>query len=136
MATAVSPARPVARAPAETDAIVTLLRELVAGQADLSAKLDTLLSRLPPGPRDDADEALIRVIASVAGDLPFTAAALWRRRAVNLALASALENSDLDSPKQIGRMLRRCEGCDVDGVRILRVGATREGLVWRASLQE
>jgi hypothetical protein len=102
----------------------------------LEARVRELERRLAPhGPRDATDEALVRVIASVAGDLPFTAAALWRRRAVDRALASALENCDLDSPKQIGKAVRRCEGRNVGGIVMQRVGANREGIIWRV-LQE
>ena len=113
--------------------IVGLLRELGAGQKRLEAQMATLTTRLAPGPRDHTDAALVGIIAAVAGGLPFTSAALWRRRAVDPTLAAAVLGADLDSARQLGKFLRRLEGRDVDGVRITCVGMDREGKIWRAA---
>jgi hypothetical protein len=121
-----------------SDAIetVSLLRELITRQVAIEAKLDILL-RLAPGPRDQGDVALVGIIATVARGLPFTAAALWRRRvAGDAALAEAFATCDIENPKQLGKLLRRLEGRDVDGIRLCRVGTNREGIVWHARVQE
>jgi hypothetical protein len=121
----------------EAPAVELLLRELVAGQRALDAKVDVLLARLAPGPRDGGDVALGGIIATVSRGLPITAAALWRRRiAGDLALAEALATCDIENPKQLGKLLRRLEGRDMSGVRLCRVGENREGIVWQARVQE
>ena len=74
----------------------------------LKRRVIELEQRLAPhGPRDAADDALMRVIASVAGDLPFTAAAVWRRRAVNRR-SPPHSSSAISSPRS--RSAECCEG--------------------------
>ena len=117
------------------DESLALLHELIAGQRALAAKLDLLLAR--SGPRDRGDVALVGLIAAISRGLPFTAAALWRRRvAGDEALAAALATADIENTKQLGKLIRRLEGRDVDGVRLVRVGANREGIIWVARVQE
>ncbi|MBA3884282.1 MAG: hypothetical protein H0X67_00965 [Acidobacteria bacterium] len=118
------------------DALVAALNSLDRQVATLTATVAALMALRAPGPRDRADKALVGALAVSTRGLSFTAAAVWRHRAVDEALADALEQADVDSPRQLGRLLRRVEGRTVDGVRIARVGADREGLIWRASLQE
>ena len=103
---------------------------------ELRQRVAQLEARLSPGPRDQADVTLASTIAASACGLPFTAAALWRRRAVDPALTEALVASDVDSPRQLGKLLRRLEGRDIEGVCFARVGINREGLVWIATLRE
>ncbi len=102
----------------------------------LMARVDAFTARRSPGPRDHADVVLVGVLTTSTRGLSFTTAAVWRHRAVDVALAAALAHADVDSPRQLGRLLRRVEGQDVDGVRLARVGVNREGIIWRASLQE
>ena len=102
----------------------------------LTALLDAFSARRSPGPRDHVDVALVGVLTTSTRGLSFTTAAVWRHRVVDEALAAALRHADIDSPKQLGRLLRRLEGRAVHGIRIARVGADREGIIWRASLQE
>lgn len=103
---------------------------------EINAKLDLLLARLAPGPRDQGDVALVGIIAAASRGLTFTSVALWRHREVDPALADALANADLESPRMLGKLLRRVESRDVGGVRILCVGMHRDGKVWRAEVQE
>ena len=105
-------------------------------QEALRATVNALVAQRAPGPRDHADVALVAVLTTSTRGLSFTTAAVWRHRVVDEALAAALRHADIDSPKQLGRLLRRLEGRAVDGIRIARVGADREGIIWRASLQE
>jgi hypothetical protein len=110
------------------------LREIRVEQAqqrDMLAAILRLLER-SHGPRDQADRALVSLIATISRGLRFTAAALWRRRvAGDVALAEALDGADIVNAKQLGKLLRRCEGADVNGVRLRRVGTNREGAVWQ-----
>lgn len=99
--------------------------------ATLTAAVNALTARRSPGPRDHADVVLVGVLADVSMGLPFTVAALWRRRAADPALAAAILNCDIDNPKQVGKLLRRLVGHDVGGAVIQRVGTTRDGALWR-----
>ena len=80
--------------------------------------------------------ALVGVIAAVSRGLPITAAALWRRRATANALAEALATCDIENPKQLGKLLKRVGERNVGGIYLDRVGINREGIVWRARVQE
>jgi hypothetical protein len=100
------------------------------------SKIRELLERerLASGPRDREDLALVGVIAAASRGLVFTAAALWRRvDAGDVVLAERLAACDVENPKQLGKLLKRLEGHDAEGVRILRAGANREGTVWKAA---
>jgi hypothetical protein len=105
--------------------------ELRAQLAALQQRVGALEARLAPrGPRDRHDVALVHSIAVSVGGLNFSAAALWRRRAVDPALAAAIRACDLDNAKQLGKLLRRMEGRDVGGLTCVRLGAERDGVVW------
>ncbi|HXG56996.1 MAG TPA: hypothetical protein VNJ03_16580 [Vicinamibacterales bacterium] len=95
--------------------------------------MDALVAQRSPGPRDRYDTALVHVLAHVSMGLPFTVAAMWRRRAVDQALASALLDCDVVSTRQAGKLLKRITGHAVDGVCVRRIGTTREGAVWHVS---
>lgn len=127
--TPVSPTRP-------PDPSEDLLRQVLEGQRALGVKLDALLARLAPGPRDRGDEQLVHVIAASTRGLTFTSQALWRHRAADPALADALATADLESPRMIGKWLRRLEGRDLGPVRIVSVGMHRDGKVWQAGVRE
>jgi hypothetical protein len=121
---------------ARADPIVELLREVLAGQRVLNAKVDVLLARLAVGPRDAGDVALVQLLATVSGGDSFTAAAVFRRRnAGDEALATALETCDIENPVQLGKLLKRLEGHDVGGVWLACLGANREGAIWVTRVQ-
>jgi hypothetical protein len=110
-----------------------------ADLAMLRHEIDTLARRLETverwvqahgtGPRDGADVALLHVLAATARGLSFTAAGMWRRRAVDPTLAEALLAADITSARQLGKLLRRLTGHTVDGWCLRRVGTNREGAV-------
>ena len=105
--------------------------------ASLEARAQFLETRLAPGPRDPSDRALVHVLGTASCGERFTAAGMWRRALVgDVALADALATCDMENAKQLGKLLRRLEGIDVDGVTIHREGSNREGLVWRARVRE
>jgi hypothetical protein len=35
--------------------------------------------------------------------------------------------------RRVGKLLRRIEGADIDGLRVVRVGMDREGISWRVA---
>jgi hypothetical protein len=89
-----------------------------------------------PGPRDRNDGALIVVIATASRGLPFTSPALWRHRRVDPELASAFEAADLDTAQQLGKLLRRLAGADVNGytirqLRVVTAGRDRGSAEWQ-----
>jgi hypothetical protein len=102
----------------------------------IDAKLDALLARLAAGPRDRGDEHLVGIIAKSTRGLTFTTKAAWAHRRTDPALADALAACDIESPKQLGKLLRRLEGRSVGSVRIVCVGMHRDGKVWRAEVRE
>jgi hypothetical protein len=129
-----------ARTPDTTEGLLRVLlegqRALLEGQRALDAKVDALLALLSPGPCDRGDEQLVQVIAASTHGLTFTSQALWCHRAADPALADALATADLESPRTLGKWLRRVEGCAVGPVRIVGVGMHRDGKVWQAGVRE
>lgn len=119
------------RAPVLSSPTAARLDALERHVATLTTMMDALTARLSPGPRDAGDVALMGAIALSTRSLTFTTSALWRHRAVNSALADALMNADLESPKQTGKWLKRLEARTVNGLRIVCVGICREGKVWQ-----
>ena len=47
-----------------------------------------------------------------------------------------LENADLESPRMLGKLLRRLEAREVGAVQIVSVGMHRDGKIWRARVRE
>jgi hypothetical protein len=88
------------------------------------------------GPRDEADVALVLAIASAIGSARFTGLELFRHADVHEGLAAALEDADLDNPRQLGRLLRRVAGHDVAGFVVQPAGQSRDGLVWSVRVCE
>jgi hypothetical protein len=113
----------------------TLLR-LEARLVAIDSKIDVLLARLAPGPRDRGDEHLVGIIAKSTRGLTFTAKAAWIHQRTDPALADALAECDIESPRQLGKLLRRLEGRTVGSVRIVCVEMHRDGKVWRAEVRE
>lgn len=112
------------------------LREIRAEQRAQRAALDALVARLAPGPRDQGDAYLLGIIVRSTEGRTFTSQALWRHRPTNPALSKALASCDIESPRQLGKLLRRIEGRDVNSVRIVCVGMHRDGKVWQARVRE
>jgi hypothetical protein len=120
-----------ARTPMEVNRDIVRLETLTRAILNEVRQIHQLLAQRS-GSRDDNDAALVAVIAACSHELPFTAAALWRRCAAgDVALADAVRACDLDNTKQLGKLLKRLEGHDVGGHRIVRRGANREGAIWR-----
>ncbi|HXG90182.1 MAG TPA: hypothetical protein VNJ02_17785 [Vicinamibacterales bacterium] len=62
----------------------------------------------------------------------FTARSLWRR--LRLLAERPAGFALVDNPRQLGKLLRRLsqQGA-IDGPQLLRVGQSRDGLLWRVS---
>jgi hypothetical protein len=92
------------------------------------AVLERLLAR-GLGP---ADTELVAALYAAIGSASFTTASLWRHGAErDEDLLATLGAMLIDSPRQLGKRLRRCEGLDADGVMVQRVAESRDGIVWR-----
>ena len=107
--------------------------------ATVLAVLERIASALEQGvPRaparvTEADVELVRCIAAVCGPKQFSA---WeviehaRLPASQGLRAAILESIGVENSRRLGMRLRRLEGEDVCGLRVVRVGSTREGADW------
>ncbi|MDQ3347578.1 MAG: hypothetical protein M3545_06385 [Acidobacteriota bacterium] len=113
----------------------------------MSAQLDALAARIATleaghrrfevfvqarGARDQADTDLVLAVVTATEGLPFTAKALWVLRQRDTALAAALRDADLTSPREIGAWLRRMDGVptNIDWC-VSRGRKRRDGCLWR-----
>ena len=114
------------------------LQQQVARLADEQARLRDRVAAIEAGRglRDEEDYALVLALVASTRGLDFSAAALWRHASVDPVLADALEAADIDSPRSVGKFLRRVSGHTVAGWRIEQVGTSREGIRWRLRVCE
>ena len=85
------------------------------------------------GPRDDADRALLEHLAVSIGDVPFTTAAVFRHVDLrdDAALRRALLDADIESPRQLGKLLARGGGM-TGAVTVRRLhDEHRDGRLWQ-----
>jgi hypothetical protein len=47
------------------------------------------------------------------------------------ALATALQDADIENAIQLGLLLKRLAGSPIEGLMLERADETREGIVWR-----
>lgn len=83
-------------------------------------------------PRDEDDLRVFHAMA-VNQDVRstrFSAADVIRHALVARALRDALTAADCENPRSLGRLFRRIEGREIDGLTLVRVGEDRHGLVW------
>jgi hypothetical protein len=99
-------------------------------------RLVARVERLERGrrPRDRDDRAAVAAVAALLAGTRFSAREVLAHTGVETELAQILDAAGVgDSPRSLGRLFRRCEGHDVGGWRLERVGVDRDGLVWRVS---
>lgn len=109
------PARPV-------DPLVALqLRVAILEKAhsELAKVVDAL--RRKTGPRDDLDRALVGAIHDSIGAVPWRCGDLLERADHDPALRAALRDVEVGSSKQLGKLMARLEGVEVDGLLVSRV---------------
>lgn len=100
----------------------------------LEGKVDALAVAVDrTGPRDRQRARLVVTMAARVGARSFTAADLLKhaRPEVDPDLGAALADCLIDSPKQLGRELRRLEGRPIAGFIVERVADGRDGIAWR-----
>jgi hypothetical protein len=100
-----------------------------------AARLDAFEARLRAlearfGPRDQADADLMLALRESSRGLVFTTRMVWVRRDRDDGLARALLAADIDSPKQLGKLLARLAGVDIGGLVVTRTKDTRDGAQW------
>jgi hypothetical protein len=109
-----------------------LLRDIAAEQQRQAAVLANILRALERGRGSlPVHVALLVAITEAIGDREFTGAQLFAHARVAPALRDALEACDLTSAREFGWLARRLETNVLPGVRLDRVGESRDGLVWR-----
>jgi hypothetical protein len=100
----------------------------------LEHKLDLILRLLDRGHsvRDRAGELLLPAVAEAVSDRAFSAAEVIRHaEVVGCSLRAALEAAGASNGRKLGKLFRELEGCEIDGLQLVRIGAERDGLVWR-----
>ena len=106
-----------------------MLRALVAEVRGLRADLarDRRPSHL-------THEALLPVLARAVKDNAFSAREVMQHAAlVDGDLRAALHAADLRSARQLGKWFRTIEGQTLTGLRLDRLGADNQGVIWRVS---
>jgi hypothetical protein len=114
-------------------------RELLEGVVERLTLIEATVRRIElrlagHGPREDADRTILLTLAAVCGDAAsFTSAEVMAHADVHETLAAALLAADIESPSQLGWLLRRLEllAEPIDGWRLARVGTSRAGIRWR-----
>jgi hypothetical protein len=117
--------------PADVD-VLGLLRAVLAELRQLRTAID----RKAPAPQrrlsTEDQAALVIVIPAIWKAMKnetFSVRALLHRASQEPELRTALATIDRN-PRQIGRLLRRGIGSDVEGYRLSTVGVQRDGLLW------
>ena len=100
--------------------------------ARLESKIDRLLARLD-APRDvKAEHArVLQALALTVQASAFSAREVLAHAAVDAELLAALDAAGGTTGPKLGKLLQRLEGRDVGGCRLARLGADRDGVVWR-----
>jgi len=84
-----------------------------------------------PEPGDVRYSELVRAMRETVRDKAFTTAELVEYAGLVPALREAIVAAvGALNPRRIGKLLRRIEGHDFDGVNIIRIGADSSGVVW------
>lgn len=94
------------------------LAAVLAELADLRSRVERLEAKR--GPRDRVDAQLVLAIFHAAAGLPFRAGDVFTRAEAVPELREALRGADVDNEKQLGILLARMHGADVEGVRVVR----------------
>ena len=114
--------------------LVEILAELRGLRADMMAANELSSQRLTqPGEAD-----LLRAIAATTEGLKFTVSELLLHaevvadRAADQRLHDAIVAAvGAINGRRLGKLLRRVEGSNIDGLCVIRVGADRDGVSWR-----
>ncbi len=108
--------------------IIALLREVLAGQRDILAAIER--GRASHAKRDPEPAVLLWAIFPFVGKLMFTVSEL-REYAALLENESLREVIGAFNGRALGKLLKRVEGRDADGLRLEHVSAKdRDGVTW------
>jgi hypothetical protein len=106
--------------------------ELAACVEQLASEVERLKRQQRRGTRDDDDRRVVVAIALAIGARSFTSReVIAHTRVASTTLAAVLAVADCETPRSLGRLLRRCEGLDIDGHTVRRAGVENTGIVWR-----
>jgi hypothetical protein len=120
------------------DPVETLLRQVIAEQAQQRDMLSAILRLLERGrgAREQGDVALLVVIAEIFRDRQFTSGHVIAHTAADVALRDALEAVDITNAQELGCVFRRMEGDAMAGLRLARVANSRAGVLWQVQVCE
>lgn len=106
-----------------TDALVAAIADLAG---EVRALRLALADRPAPGPvtvARDTDADVLKAIAMLLeADLPFVSAEVIDAAGTDARLTSALQAAGAETAGKLGCLLRRIQGRDLDGLRVVRDG--------------
>lgn len=100
-------------------------------EAELEAVKQQLVALQPSTALGPAEEALIDVLGVQTGAELFSARDVFDAQRLYPKLHEALEAAWIDSPRQLGKLLKKCAVRTVTGWRVLRGDGCRAGAQWR-----
>ncbi len=113
-----------------TAATLALLAELVAEVRGLRA--DLAAGRSTPNAGGEAMANLLREIVAYCGDSAFSTRALTAHAETAPALSAAIIGATgIMNARAVGKLLKRWEGIDTDGLQVKRLGVDGAGVVWQ-----
>jgi hypothetical protein len=124
---------------AELAVLLNRFEALTASVADLSLQVRGWRAdqarRRAVGEQDDRDAVLGALVAELVGDAAFSAAdvIVMARATKGSELRYALASAGAVTGRKLGHLLSRLEARRdrSDGIHFIRIGADREGVVWR-----
>jgi hypothetical protein len=75
--------------------------------------------------------ALLPILAATVRDRAFNAVEVINHAEVDPVLRAALDRAGLETPQQLGKVLRAWEARPVRGHRLERLGRDSDGVIWR-----
>ncbi len=113
--------------------ILDALNDLRAEQQVIRRLLVEGLDTRPIAAVRGTDERLLLAVAEFVEETAFSVAEVIAHAALVGPLREALDAAGATNGRKLGKLFRRLEGGPVAGVRLVRIGVDRDGLVWRVS---
>ena len=101
------------------------------GSRPVGARAAAPGARARRGPRDAQDGAWLSVWAELAAGEVFTSGYVLAHAAVNPEFKALLERADCVGARDVGEVLRRCDGQVFEGQRLVRLGKAEDGVRWQ-----
>ena len=84
------------------------------------------------GARDDADRRVLVAIVAAIGGRRFTSKQLRAHARIDEALAAALLDADIETVRELGKLMARLEKhAEIEGFRLRHCDDCRDGAIWQ-----